>query len=185
MISGIIKKLQHSSYIKGQRSIAEPPTTNRCLKTKGQVFFGKQKYFMKKNKTLCETESLVSCVGVKVRSLFNFVSFCRELLLSRFWLGGVWKVAKLALVTPACQKMFIWSHQRLGKLRTSLFEVSVVTQLWITQRQYALQERLHESKQTSVWAPKPASNGSLCSYSAFILTLAANFNPQKIKSPEL
>lgn len=88
MISGVIKKLQHSSYIKGQRSIAEPPTTNRCLKTKGQVFFGKQKYFMKKNKTLCETESLVSCVGVKVRSLFNFVSFCRELLLSRFWLGA-------------------------------------------------------------------------------------------------
>lgn len=81
MISGVIKKLQHSSYIKGQRSIAEPPTTKPKPKDNFSLV-------NEKNKTLCETESLVSCVGVKVRSLFNFVSFCRELLWSRLWLGA-------------------------------------------------------------------------------------------------
>lgn len=50
---------------------------------------------------------------------FNSAAMCRELLLSRFGLG----VSEMLpgrhwwLLAPACQKMFIRGHWRLGKIR--------------------------------------------------------------------
>lgn len=62
---------------------------------------------------------------------FRFAATCRELLLSPLGSGVSEKLPGWHwwLLAPACQKMFIWGHWRLGKIRTSLFEVSAVTQL--------------------------------------------------------